>query len=62
MTETLVKVNVPEIATKQLAFRHKGSRRILTISSAISARARAICSSSRFCCSSCKRLVRLATR
>lgn len=33
MTETLVKVNVPEVATKQLAFRHKGSRRILTISS-----------------------------
>ena len=33
MNDTLVKVNVPEIATKQLAFRHKGSRRILTISS-----------------------------
>lgn len=33
MSETLVKVNVPEIATKQLAFRHNGNRRILTISS-----------------------------
>ncbi|QAY80379.1 DNA cytosine methyltransferase [Sphingosinicella sp. BN140058] len=32
-TETLVRVNVPEIATKQLRFRHVGSRRILTISS-----------------------------
>lgn len=32
-TETLVRVNIPEIATKQLRFRHVGHRRILTISS-----------------------------
>ncbi len=31
--EVLVRVNVPEIATKQLAFRHKGGRRIITVSS-----------------------------
>ena len=31
--DVLVRVNVPEIATKQLAFRHKGGRRILTVSS-----------------------------
>jgi len=34
MTEdNLVQVHIPEIATKQLRFRHSGSRRILTISS-----------------------------
>lgn len=32
-TETLVRVNVPEIATKQLQFRQNGARRVLTISS-----------------------------
>lgn len=32
-TETLVRVNVPSIATKQLRFRHVGHKRILTISS-----------------------------
>lgn len=31
--DVLVRVNVPEIATKQLAFRRKGGRRILTVSS-----------------------------
>jgi len=31
--ETLVRVNIPEIATKQLRFRRNGERRILTISS-----------------------------
>lgn len=33
MTDTLVQVNVPEIATKQLAFRQRAGRRVLTISS-----------------------------
>ena len=32
-TDTLVRVNVPDVATKQIAFRHVGERRILTISS-----------------------------
>lgn len=32
-TETLVRVNVPEIATKQLRFRQNAGRRVLTISS-----------------------------
>ena len=31
--DTLVRVNVPEIATKQIAFRNKGAKRVLTISS-----------------------------
>ena len=31
--DVLVQVNVPDIATKQLRFRHSGARRILTISS-----------------------------
>ena len=33
MADTLVKVNVPDIATKQLAFRQRAGRRVLTISS-----------------------------
>lgn len=32
-SETLVRVNIPEIATKQLRFRRNGGRRVLTISS-----------------------------
>ncbi len=32
-SETLVQVNVPDLATKQLRFRQNGARRILTISS-----------------------------
>ena len=31
--DALVRVNVPNVATKQLKFRHNGNRRILTISS-----------------------------
>ena len=33
MTQTLVRAHIPEIATKQLAFRRNGDKRILTISS-----------------------------
>lgn len=31
--EVLVRVNVPEIATKQIAFRHRGGKRVITVSS-----------------------------
>lgn len=33
MTDTLVKVNIPDVATKQLTFRQRSGRRVLTISS-----------------------------